>query len=170
MPGASEVAARAGVSERTVFRHFADLESLFVAGASQQRHLVAAYLQARPDDRELEKRIAAITRLRSRLWEEAAPVRRAALRAIDRDPSLGRLLDEANRAARIQLSDIFAPELARAGREKNLLLDELELLMSFSSWETLRRQMGGSAERSRRILTALLTGVLSPYAGRRRSR
>lgn len=170
IPGAAEVAARAGVSERTVFRHFADLESLFTAGAAHQRPVVAGYLLARPEDEELEKRIAAVVRLRSKMWEDVGPIRRVALRVVLTDPSLAEILNEANRASRQQLAEVFAPELGRAGREKNLILDELDLIAGFSSWEALRRQMGVSGERARRTLTSLLTGVLAPYARRRRSR
>ena len=49
LPGAAEVAARAGVSERTVFRHFADLDSLFMAAAAKQRPVHETYVGPRPD-------------------------------------------------------------------------------------------------------------------------
>ena len=41
--------ARARVSERTVFRHFADLNALFVAAASRIRPIQQIYLGPRPD-------------------------------------------------------------------------------------------------------------------------
>ncbi len=170
IPGAAEVAARAGVSERTVFRHFADLESLFLAGAAHQRPVVVPFLLARPEDKELGKRIAALARLRAKLWEEVGPVRRVAMRGIAIDPSLGRTLTEINKMSREQLSEVFAPEFGRAGRDKSLLLDELDVVAGFSTWETLRRQLGHSNERARRTVVSLLTAILSPYSTRRRSR
>ncbi|MHB8437105.1 MAG: TetR/AcrR family transcriptional regulator, partial [Acidimicrobiales bacterium] len=75
IPGAAEVAQRAGVSERTVFRHFADLDSLFLAAANKQRPVLDTFLGPRPDMAEPDKRIAAIVRLRSKLYNEIGPVR-----------------------------------------------------------------------------------------------
>ena len=79
LPGAAEVAARAGVSERTVFRHFADLDSLFMAAAAKQRPAHETYVGPRPDAPDVVARITALVRLRSKLYEEIAPVRRVAI-------------------------------------------------------------------------------------------
>lgn len=170
IPGAAEVAERAGVSERTVFRHFADLESLFLAGAEHQRPLLRSYLTPRPDDKELDKRIAALVRLRAKMYEEIGPIRRVAMRAASRadSTSISELVEEANKASRRQVAEVFAPELSRAGRERSLLLDQLDLATSWPVWDSLRRHLDHSAERSRRIMSALVSSVLAPYAGRRR--
>src|SRR5512133_1697488 len=57
-PTAERIAARAGVSERTVFQHFRDREALFEAAARRQYERVVPTL--RPVSRELplERRIA----------------------------------------------------------------------------------------------------------------
>lgn len=170
IPGAAEVADRAGVSERTVFRHFADLESLFLAGAARQRPVVESFVRPRPDDAELDKRIAAIVRLRAKMWEEVGPVRRVALRAVASEPALGASVEAAHRAGRQQLAEVFSPELKRAGRTQSLVLDQIDVVTSFTTWETLRHDLGASVERSRKVLTSLLSAVLSPYGGRRRGR
>jgi AcrR family transcriptional regulator len=170
-PGAGEVAVRAGVSERTVFRHFADLDSLFLAAAAHQRPTLTIYLAPRPDAPEVEKRIAAIVKLRSKLYEEIAPVRRMAMRLVARHATLADQMDEAYRAARAQAAAVFAPELRRAGRAKASVLDELDLILAWSTWETLRTNQHCSPERSRKIVAELLTAVLTPYEapkGRRR--
>jgi AcrR family transcriptional regulator len=167
IPGAAEVAERAGVSERTVFRHFADLESLFLAGAARQRPIVESYLAPRPNDAELEKRVAAMVRLRARMWEELGPVRRVALRAVANEPALGATLEMAHRAGRHQLAEVFSPELQRAGRSQSLVLDQIDIAMSFATWESLRYEMGASLERSRKVTTGLLMAILSPYTSRR---
>jgi AcrR family transcriptional regulator len=170
-PGASEVAARASVSERTVFRHFADLDSLFLAAASHQRPTLTTYLAPRPDAPELEKRIAAVVKLRSRLYEEIAPVRRMAVRLAARHATLADQMSEAYKAARAQVATVFSPELRRAGRAKATVLDELDLVLSWSTWETLRTIQGASPDRARKLVTAMLTAVLAPYEapkGRRR--
>lgn len=169
IPGAAEVAERAGVSERTVFRHFADLDSLFLAAATQQRPRLIIYLAPRPDNKEIEKRIAAVVRLRSRMYEDIGAIRRVAMRLVADHEPLARVVGEANRAARRQLADVFEPELSKAGKDKTLVLDELDLVTGWSSWSALRDQLGCSPERARRVMSELLTNTLAPYAGRRRS-
>jgi AcrR family transcriptional regulator len=170
-PGAGDVAIRAGVSERTVFRHFADLDSLFLAAASHQRPTLTTYLAPRPDAPELDKRIIAMVRLRSKLYEEIAPIRRMALRLVAGHPSLAEQMNEAYRAARLQIGAVFAPELSRAGRAKATVLDELDLLLGWAAWDTLRTNQGCSPDRARKLVTELVTAVLAPYEapkGRRR--
>ncbi len=170
IPGAAEVAARAGVSERTVFRHFADLDTLFLAAAQHQRPIVTAYLTPRPDQKELDKRIAAMVRLRSRMYEDIGPVRRVALRLVAAHPSLAGVIQESTRFERQQVVDVFEREVAKSGKQRQNVTDQLDLITGWSSWEHLRNQQGYSVERSRRIVGELIGAVLSPYAGRRGSR
>jgi len=171
IPSAGEVAVRAAVSERTVFRHFADLDSLFLAAASLQRPVLATYLLPRPDAPELDKRIAALVKLRSKLYEEIGPVRRVGVRLAAAHTTMAEQLAEANRAARAQAAAVFAPELARAGRAKATLIDQLDLVLSWAAWENLRKAQGCSVDRARKLVTELLAVTLAPYAapkGRRR--
>lgn len=166
LPGAAEVAERAGVSERTVFRHFADLDSLLLEAARKQRPVVAGYLSPRPDMADLDRRIASVVRLRARLYEEVGPIRRVGTSLARRHDSLARSIGESNKAARDQLAEVFQPELKRAGRDRGVVLDELDLATSWSSWEALRTQLGASPDRARRIVSELVSCVLSPYARR----
>ncbi len=170
IPGAAQVAERAGVSERTVFRHFADLDSLFLAAATRQRPRLVVYLAPRPDMKELDKRIATIVRLRSKMYEEIGAVRRVAMRLVARHDSVNRVISEANQAGRKQLADVFEPELKKAGRDKALVLDKLDLVTSWSTWETLRTQQGCSPDRARKIMTDLTTLILVQYQGRKSGR
>jgi AcrR family transcriptional regulator len=167
IPGAAEVAKRAGVSERTVFRHFADLDALFIAAAARQRPTLLEYLGPRPDMKELDRRISAVVRLRGRLYEEVAPVRRVAAALAEEHSSLAEVIEEANRFARDQLADVFGRELQRAGRERALVLDELELASSWPVWEALRTSKRATPERARRVMGGLISAVLGPYASRR---
>jgi TetR/AcrR family transcriptional regulator of autoinduction and epiphytic fitness len=164
VPGAAEVAVRAKVSERTVFRHFADLDSLFLAAAAHQRPIHTTYLAPRPDAAEVDKRIVALVKLRSRLYEEIAPVRRFAVRVVAGNKTLADSIGESNQAARYQIADTFAAELARAGRSRASVLDELDLILSWAVWDTLRSDHSYSADKARKLIGEMITGVLVPLA------
>ena len=170
LPGAAEVAARAGVSERTVFRHFADLDSLFMAAAAKQRPAHETYVGPRPDAPDVVARITALVRLRSKLYEEIAPVRRVAIHLSHTRPVVLEQLGQAYEAARAQVADVFAPELSRVdARRRTLLLDALDLALSWATWDTLRTNQDCSVDRARKVIVELMTALLAtvPKAKRR---
>jgi AcrR family transcriptional regulator len=170
LPSAAEVAARARVSERTVFRHFADLDALFVAAASRIRPIQLIYLGPRPDAPGLDERIEALVGLRSKLYERIAPVRRVAIYLSQTHPLVVEQLAEAYAIARSQVSDVFAPELSRLdAKRRSLMLDALDLASSWSSWDVLRTLQGCSVPRTRKVVTEVLTDLLKtvPKAKRR---
>jgi len=162
LPSAAEVAARAGVSERTVFRHFADLDALFVAASSRIRPIQEVYLDPRPDAHDVAERITELVRLRSKLYEEIAPVRRVAIYLSQTHSLVVGQLAHAYAAARAQVADVFAPELSRLDANRRLLLlDTLDLATSWASWDTLRTTQGCSVYRTRKIVTELLTDTIA---------
>jgi AcrR family transcriptional regulator len=170
LPSAAEVAARARVSERTVFRHFADLDALFVAAASRIRPVQQIYLGPRPDDPRLEDRIEVLVGLRAKLYERIAPVRRVAIYLSQTHPLVVEQLAEAYATARAQVVDVFAPELSRLdARRRSLMVDALDLAASWASWDSLRTVQGCSVPRTRRIVAEMLSDLLAtvPKARRR---
>jgi hypothetical protein len=90
-------------------------------------------------------------------------VRRVAVRLAAGHPLMAEALEEAHRGARAQIAAVFPRELARAGRSKATVLDELDVLLSWAVWETLRSLQACSVDRSRKIVTELLTAVLAPH-------
>jgi AcrR family transcriptional regulator len=162
LPSAAEVAARAGVSERTVFRHFADLNALFVAAASRIRPIQDAYIGPRPDSPRVSERIEELVRLRSKLYEEIAPVRRVAIHLSHTHPLLVEQLAQAYAAARAQVADVFAPELSRVdARRRLVLLDALDLAASWASWDSLRTVQDCSVPRTRQLMAEMLTDLIA---------
>lgn len=159
-PRAPEVALRAGVSERTVFRHFADLDSLFIAASEQQRPTLDSYLNPRPSG-DLEARIEAFVRLRARLYEEITPVRRAASLVVPFHPLLAERLEDTHRQAREQLLEVFAPEIERReGERREALVETLDVLTSWPAWDVLRHSQRLPVARARRVLAAAIEGLL----------
>src|SRR5438477_12334446 len=77
-PGAAEIARRAGVSERSVFRHFEDLDSLAEATIDRELERVGDLFRAPAVDGALEERVRALVEQRLALYAATGSVARAA--------------------------------------------------------------------------------------------
>lgn len=157
-PTAQQVAERAGVGIRTVFRHFDDMEGLF---ATMDARLSA---DARPILREeagtgsRRERLRAFVARRARLFERIAPYKRSANVQRWRSDFL-----RARHAALIRelRADLLRglPELEAAPGE---VLEAADLLTSFEAWDRLRADQRLSRERAEaavaRAVEALLEG------------
>ena len=78
-PTAAEIAARAGVAERTLFQHFADRDALFAAVSERQAERLTEMWVEIPRDAPFAERLDAFVDLRARVYEFVTPVRRGAL-------------------------------------------------------------------------------------------
>lgn len=138
-PTARRIAERAGISLRSVYVHFDDLEDLFLAAAHEQTLLVADLAHRVPPTGPLSERVAAYVKQRCAVLEAVAPVQRAAGLQEPFSPTLSRLLDFARRMAREDLSRVFEPELAPLDpllRRRRLAT--LDAIASSSTWRALR--------------------------------
>ena len=110
-PTAKEIAARAGISLRSVYVHFDDLEDLFDAAGARQTEEIAHLLYAIDPALDLPARIDEVVRQRSAIWEALAPVRQAALLWATSSSNLRERTQRINRRAVRDLDRIFAVEL-----------------------------------------------------------
>ena len=159
-PTVEAVAARAGLSLRSVYRYFEDTEALFRA-AIARRVALAESLFPLPQigEGDLEDRIARVVDHRLALYEALAPEVRAALL---RGPSAP-LVMEAIEGRRRQLSEQvrahFAPELGRGAAAQDVLRC-VDLLLQFEALENLTQRHRHSLRTVRRILVAGLRALL----------
>jgi TetR/AcrR family transcriptional regulator, regulator of autoinduction and epiphytic fitness len=165
-PSAQEIAQRAGVSERTVFRHYADLEQLFAAAVAQQARHIAPLLDMPPTQGRRQHRVAELVRRRARLYEEVTPVRRAAIRHAPFHAVVRQNLDQLHALLRSQLEAVLAAELDRLplqeGRE---LLECLDVATSWGSWETLRADQGLGPGRAAATVERTVASLLVAACG-----
>lgn len=134
-PTAPRIAERAGVSLRSVFQHFKDLDSLFVEAAQRQLERLKPVLdEDLPVDGPIAARIDRLVDQRARLWEAATPLRRAAQLSEFESQMLANLLQAAHDARRADLVQVFADEIERDPE----VLDALDLVTSWSAWDALR--------------------------------
>lgn len=135
-PTAQQVADRSGVSLRSIFRIFDDVETLHAAAASRQlersRHLFIDV----PAVGSLSDRVRSMTEINARLYESVAPVRRVALRAAPESRPLQEQLRRVRSWLRGEIERVFASELVSDPGARTAAA--VETVMSFEAWDQLR--------------------------------
>jgi AcrR family transcriptional regulator len=158
-PATREIAQRAGVSLRTVFQHFDDIDTLYAAVAQRQVQRLWSKLEPLPaSDEPLVLRVDAVIRQRAQLYEVIGPVRRAAAGANSTSPALLHGLARSEAFLRRQIAETFEPELAGDADR----LAAADFAASWEAWEGLRRGSRRSVPAASRILRVLLLAVLDP--------
>lgn len=170
-PSAAEIAARAGVSARSVFQHFEDLDALHAAVAERQLERIRASARRISPEGPLAQRIAAFTEQRARINEMITPVRRAGMLAEPFAPEIARRLARAREWGRRECAHVFAPELSRLRADgARELLAALTAASSWSAWESMRAHQGLTAAQARRVMARTLTALLAAAATTRTGR
>ena len=161
---APRIAERAGISLRSVFQHFPDMEAIYAAVADRQTSRIRALMRPIPQSGPLAQRLAAFVAQRVLVFETIAPVRRAAVLMEPFSPEIAKRLRQARAVARREVERVFARELAAAGLgQRRELLAALDVTSSWSTWEPLRAQQGLSADRSRSVVARMLGALLADH-------
>jgi len=145
-PSAQEIADRAGVSLRTVFRHHDDMDSLLATALAHQMQRVGHLFEPLAP-MPVEQFVAH----RRELFEDITNVRRAALVHANRTVVRNGLAD-AHRRLRAQLQSVFDVDGAT--------LEALDATTSWATWDTLRRDQGLSADDAEAIVVHMIRRVL----------
>jgi AcrR family transcriptional regulator len=139
-PSVAAVAERSGVSLRSVFRYFDDLDEM--GRIAIQRHLDGVgHLFELPNIGEGPRadRIDALVAQRLALYERVAPVMRAALIRAPSQKVIATALLQRRAFLRTQVKQQFAPELAKLSpAESAVVLAGADVLTSFESLELMR--------------------------------
>ena len=157
-PGAAEIAERAGVSHRSIFRYFDDLDDL-VRTTIDQAFLDAAPLSSIPDvgDGTLDERVAAVVDARLALFASVdGPMQLARMRSYT-IPSIDDEIAAIAEHFRKQLHQHFAPELSAVDHpDREYIVDGILVLTSYDSYSIHLRLLASSPERMR---ASWITGV-----------
>lgn len=160
-PTGERIAERAGVSLRTLWTNFRDMEALFEAsGERVLQQQDSAYRPISPD-LPLAERIDAFCRQRARLLELIAPSARAAQMREPVSPQLRVNRRKHIQRVRAEVESLFSAELARAGAGRDELVDALVAASTWSAWSMLRDGLGLSLERARAVMTRTVAALLS---------
>jgi AcrR family transcriptional regulator len=139
-PSAEEIAHRSGVSARSLFRYFDDVDDLCSAAISQQQANVRPLLTiGAAADAPLAERVAAVVHQRGELFEAIESVAtvsrlRAPFQLVVADE-----LSQGRAFLRLQLATLFAAELAALPAEVAVWrLAAADVAASFEAWRLLR--------------------------------
>jgi TetR/AcrR family transcriptional regulator of autoinduction and epiphytic fitness len=160
-PTAAAIAARAGVSERSVFQHFPDREQLFEAVAREQYDRVVPTLRPVDSSLPLPERIEQFAQQRARLYELIGGVRRAALLLEHESSSVAGWLATARQAKAAEVERVFRRELdAIPPDEREPVRAALVALCSWAAWDSWRTHQRLGVARARGALGAGIAGLL----------
>jgi AcrR family transcriptional regulator len=161
-PSADEIAARAGISVRSLFRYFDDVEDLVrTAIARQQHNLAPLYaLDAQPDQ-PLAERVDRFVAGRVRLLEGMGEVGRAARATATREPLVLAELARIRGTLRRQLTDLFAVELdALPSPERRATVAAADVVTSWESFDLMHNDQGLSRAAAEAAMSAALLRLL----------
>lgn len=147
-PTAEAVAARADVGLRTVFRHFADMETLYREIATEIDAVVGPAATTRLAARDWRARLAESIELRVQVFERLMPFQVAT--AVHRHESP--FLDEQQVAAAALQRSLLRHALPKSLAADRPRFEALDLVVSFDAWLRLRREQGLSRAAAKRVI------------------
>jgi AcrR family transcriptional regulator len=161
-PTAPRVAERAGVSLRTVWQQFADMETLLVEAGRRDNEIVRSLLTRIDQDQPLAARIALFTGQRARLLEQMTPTWRAARLAEPFSAELARSKARALAISRRDLEAVFAAELTQlATARRQQLTEGLHAITIWSFWESARTELSLDPGPAEDLIRATFTALLA---------
>jgi AcrR family transcriptional regulator len=162
-PSAEEIAHRSGVSARSLFRYFDDVDDLCQAAISQQQANVRPLLaiSALPEA-PLAERIAALVHQRGELFEAIESVATVSRLRAPFQLVVATELSQGRAFLRQQLAVLFAAELgALPAALAALRLAAADVVTSFEAWRLLRDDQRMSRARAVAAITDNLTLLFS---------
>lgn len=142
-PTAKEIAERAGVSVRSVYVHFDDLEDLHCVAATRYLRRMAPILAPVPVTGPVEQRAYAVVRQRAQLYAQSGAIGRATRLHAESSRTLERILRDGRNRSRAELERVFASELAGLEPDRrDRVIALLDVLCGPETWETLHLHHG----------------------------
>lgn len=146
-PGAEDVAQRASVGLRSVFRHFKDMDSLYAEMAVRLSRVYESALQPFQADSWRGQLFEAIDR-RVDIFERLLPFKRAADAHRHESPVLAANHSASLALLRARLQPLLPPHL----QDSAVALETLDMLLSVDTWTRLRIEQRLDPAMARRVI------------------
>jgi AcrR family transcriptional regulator len=163
IPTAAQIAARAGISTRSIFERFVDLPGLSLATADYAFAKGEAHAVARNVDGDRPIRLRSHVETRAHTCEHWLPVWRVVVANQGRMEELRDRVRFIRRAIVERMELMYRPELGMlSAEERRDLLIALEALTDFESWGRMREGHGLSFEEARSVWMRMIDRMLPP--------
>jgi AcrR family transcriptional regulator len=159
-PTAEEVAQRAEVGLRTVFRRFKDMESLYAEMAVAISELVAPIIEKTVGFDHWSENFSHLVERRLRVYEVIMPYRVAAEVLKFQSDVLHLHHLQIVRAER----ELLRSALPSSYLQDKLIIEALEAVLSFDMWIQLRNDQNLAADEASEVISRILSSLL-PEAG-----
>jgi TetR/AcrR family transcriptional regulator of autoinduction and epiphytic fitness len=161
-PTAPRVAARAGVSLRTVWQHFADMEALLLEAGRRDLEILLQIVSPIGSDLPLAERVGMLADQRARVHEQMTPGWRAARIQQPFSPELRRSKKRMIALARAELEAVFVNELGQLlPDQRQELVDGLQGVSIWAFWESLRTEVGLSPQQARDTVAGIFLAMFA---------
>ena len=157
VPTAQQIADRAGVGIRSFFRHFADMDSLFLAADEMLISSYEALFEVDNRTGTLSERVARAIDLYGNAFDQLRPIILCTQAQLWRSPKLRENYAWHQKRLRKEL-ELWLPEVAALPRDRR---EALHAVASFDMWHRLREDQGLSPEASAHIVTSLMNDLIS---------
>lgn len=165
-PSVDDIADRAGVSYRSVYRYFEDRSDMMAAAADRAMQwirplLVRASGPYNADD-PLDHRIDSVVDARAEVYAQISDVLRTALLRSHQEPYIANEFYQARELLRDQINVRFAKELDEFDpRERELRLTAIDQALQFSSLDYVMHDRGHTRDELERYLRAQIRAALT---------
>ncbi len=161
-PTATKVAELAGVSIRSIFQHFDDVEGLYMAVTDAMVNQYGDTSVQVATDGPFEERILKIVEQRVSVLEQITPLRRLAESHQSFSPAVAERLRSGRQRLLQDFERLFEPELRPlSAPARALRVDMISMILGWPAWDDLRRLGGRSVEEARSALEMSLRAVLA---------
>lgn len=166
-PSTDEVADRAGISARSLFRYFDDVDAMTrTAIARQQEHLAPLFAHGATVDQPLAERIQAFVAGRLRLLAEMGEVGRLARARSIEQPLLAVEITRIRAELRQQVADLFEPELRNRGdADRAATVAALDVAVSWEAHDLLGNDQELPPAAVAKVMATAVTRLLQAEAG-----
>ena len=157
VPTAQQIADRAGVGIRSFFRHFADMDSLFLAADDMLLSSYEALFEVDNRAGTLSGRVTRSIDLYGNAFEKLRPIILCTQAQLWRSPRLRENYGWHQKRLRKEL-ELWLPEVVELPKDRR---EAVHAVASFSMWHRLREFQGLSIKTSADIVTSLVNDLIA---------
>ena len=157
VPTAQQIADRAGVAIRSFFRHFADMDSLFLAADEMLISSYEALFEVDNRAGTLSERVARAIDLYGNAFDQLRPIILCTQAQLWRSPKLRENYAWHQKRLRKEL-ELWLPEVVALPKDRR---EALHAVASFDMWHRLREHQGLSPKASSDIVTSLVNDLIA---------